>query len=351
MKGIITPYRIQKLHKLAAEADRITVVTHTRPDGDAVGSSIATARFIGEMYGRDVAMVIADAYSKSLDFILDEKDRACLFQYDTQPAEAAERILGSDLIICLDCNGIDRTGALKDILGRSSAPRILIDHHLTPHEEEFCLVFSETEISSASELAYWILLAMPEVDGDTSLIPMHCLRALMAGMTTDTNNFANSVFPSTLEMASRLLEAGVDRDGIIAELYNRYRENRLRMMGFALKDKMTILPEGTAYIILTASELERFDIEEGELEGLVNIPLGIDEVKMSILLKEDDGFFRVSVRSKKGISANSFATRFFNGGGHEQAAGGRLYFPGDISVSSDAEDYVRKVTGLFFTEK
>lgn len=197
-------------------------------------------------------------------------------------------------------------------------------------------------------MLYWVILKLPGISGDTSRIPMHSLRALMAGMTTDTNNFANSVYPSTLTMASKMLSAGVDRDGIISGLYNRYRENRIRMFGFALKDKMTITPEGAAYIIFSAEELQDFDIQEGELEGLVNIPLGIDKVRMSILLKEDSGYFRVSVRSKKGTSANIFAHKYFNGGGHELASGGRLYFPRDISSSKDAEAYVARAVKRYF---
>lgn len=348
MEGTLTPDKIQKFSELIAKAEKIAIVTHTRPDGDAIGSSIATACFIRERYGKEAGVVVADAYSDTLDFILDDTDRKYFFQHDTHPAGAERWIAESDLVICQDCNGFDRTDGLKDSLKASEAPKVLIDHHLNPQEDSFVLCFSEVRISSASELAYWILMKMPDVDGCTSRIPMHALCAIMAGMTTDTNNFANSVFPSTLQMASQMLEAGVDRDGIIAELYNRYRENRFRMTGYALKDKLTILPEGAAYIILNKEDLEEYDIREGELEGLVNMPLGIDRVRMSILLKEDTGYFRVSVRSKRGTSANSFAISHFNGGGHELAAGGRLYFPGNIPDSSKAPEYVEKAVKVFF---
>lgn len=351
MKGIITPDRIQKFTELTEGASRIAIVTHTRPDGDAIGSSIATACFIREKFGKEAAVVIADSYSRTLDFILDGTDRNYFFRHDLSPAGAEEWILGSDLVICLDCNGFSRTAGLQDILKASTARKVLIDHHLNPQTEEFDLCFSEVEISSASELVFWVLSAMPGMDGDATRIPMHALRAIMAGMTTDTNNFANSVFPSTLQMASQLLAAGVDRDGILAEIYNRYSENRYRMTGYALKDKMTLTPEGVAYIILTAGELDEYGIDEGDLEGLVNIPLGIDKVRMSILMKEDKGYFRVSVRSKKGVSANSFATSYFNGGGHEQASGGRLYIPKDIASPDDAEEYVKQAVATFFKER
>lgn len=115
-------------------------------------------------------------------------------------------------------------------------------------------------------------------------------------------------------------------------------------MSELLKDHMKILENGTAYVIAYRDLLDRYDIREGELEGLVNVPLTIGRVRMSILLKEDEGFFRVSIRSKKGVSANRMAMEHFNGGGHEQAAGGRLYFPQDIAKPGDAEEYIKKVT-------
>ncbi len=348
MSDIITQDKIQKFSELIGKADRITVVTHTRPDGDAVGSAVASACFIREKYGKDVGIATANTYSATLDFILDDTDRAFYFQHDVSKEKTEEWISGSDLVLCQDFNGFDRTETLCDILRSSRAAKVLIDHHLHPNAEDFDLCFSTPETSSTCELLFRVLMEMPEVGGDTSRIPMHSLRALMAGMTTDTNNFANSVYPGTLLMASQLLAAGVDRNGIIAELYNRYPERRLRMTGYALKDKMTILPEGVAYIILTAAELNSYGIEEGDLEGLVNMPLGIENVRMSILLKEDNGYFRASVRSKAGTSANGFVAACLNGGGHELAAGGRLYFPRDIEDSSLAEEYLKNAVKTYF---
>lgn len=348
MKGIITKDSIHKLSRMIREAGKITVVTHTRPDGDAIGSAVASACFIREKYGKEVGIAIANAYSASLEFILDDIDRKHLFRHDVSKVETESWLQESDLVLCQDFNGFDRTETLCAYLQASDAKKVLIDHHLNPHSEDFDLVFSTPDISSTCELLYDILLEMPEVEGETADIPMHSLRALMAGMTTDTNNFANSVYPGTFQMASQMLAAGVDRNGIVAELYNRYPERRLRMTGYALKDKMTILPEGVAYIILSSDELRSYEIEEGDLEGLVNMPLGIDSVRMSIFLKEDEGYFRTSVRSKTGTSANRFATRFLNGGGHEQAAGGRLYFPEDIADSSMAAGYVENAVKTFF---
>ena len=234
----------------------------------------------------------------------------------------------------------------------SSARKVLIDHHLAPDSGAFDLVFSTPEVSSACELLYNVLLALPDVGGDVSRFPKPSAEALMAGMTTDTNNFSNSVYPSTFAMASGLLGAGVDRDGILLKLFNEYRENRLRMMGWLLYENMRITDAGVAYMIITSDTAERFGIMEGETEGFVNMPLAIGRVKMSILLKIDgNGYFRVSVRSKKGYSSNLCATRYFHGGGHENASGGRLFFPQDIPSPDEAAGYVERVTGELFKEE
>jgi phosphoesterase RecJ-like protein len=189
------------------------------------------------------------------------------------------------------------------------------------------------------------------MDGKTSSLPHKAATALMTGMTTDTNNFANSVYPSTFEMASRLIEAGVDRDMILSKLYNCSKESRLRLQGYVLKDLMKITEEGVAYVVLDKETMQSYNVEEGDTEGFVNIPLAIDKVLMSIFVKEDNGYARVSIRSKKGISANMCSKLHFNGGGHENAAGGRLYIPQDISDISDAGKYIEEHTHIFMNGK
>ena len=172
----------------------------------------------------------------------------------------------------------------------------------------------------------------------------------MTGMTTDTNNFANSVYPSTLGMASSLLAAGVDRDNILSELYNRHSENRLRLMGHMMKDLMKITDDGVAYIVLDTETMRNYKVQDGDTEGFVNMPLSIGKVRMSLLLKEEEDRIRVSIRSKKGTSANRCARMFFNGGGHENAAGGRLNKPGDVATIAEVPEYIEKYTHIYMTE-
>jgi len=335
------------IHDLVLKSSRITTVSHTHPDGDAIGSSVGIASWLKSL-GKDVACIFPDSFGANLEFIFPDDIRKSTLVYTEEPDAAAERISSSDLIFCLDFNAFNRTEGLAGVLASSKSPKILIDHHLSPDAAAFDVCVSKTDISSACELAYYVLMTMPETDGKSSRLPAACAKALMAGMTTDTNNFANSTFPSTLRMASELLDAGVDRDAIVAEINWCYGENRLRLIGAAMKDLMTITPDGVSYIILDEATLKRYNVREGDTEGLVNMPLAIRGVRMSIMLKQDEGYFRVSVRSKKGTSANTLAKESFNGGGHELAAGGKLFFPKDIATPEDAAGYIEKVTKEFF---
>ena len=338
----LAPEDILRLEALFASAKRVSIAVHTHPDGDALGSGAALSAYLRLCRGVEARLLLPDPAPASLDFVAD----ADYVLTGTDPLPVREWIAGSDLVVCLDMNGFSRAESLSGPLQASPAPKVLIDHHLHPEREAFDLVFSETEISSASELLYWVLLALPGV-GAAERLPLEVLTPLMTGMTTDTNNFANSVFPSTLQMASGLLAAGVDRNVLLERLYQRYRENRFRAMGAFLAERLVITPEGVAYAVLDRDFLGRFDLQDGETEGFVNLPLGIGRVRMSLFLKEDDGHFRVSIRSKAGVSANRLAAEAFHGGGHEQAAGGKLFFPQDIPSPDDAGQYIANVTARF----
>ncbi|MBR4775198.1 MAG: DHH family phosphoesterase [Bacteroidales bacterium] len=366
------------LRQWIADAKRCAVVSHTHPDGDALGSTAGLALFL-QTQGKDVTCLYPDAIAANLRFILPEGLPFHIHNAEKHSAE--ECILKADLIFLVDANSFSRTEGMESLLKESNARKVLIDHHLNPDTDSFGLVFSTPEISSASEVVYWILKSLleegvvpptvaarplpvrraseealatgpsllhgrgwPWVGGTT---PSSIGSALLTGMTTDTNNFANSVFPSTLQMASELLAAGVDRDAILQQVYQSYRENRVRLMGYMQSEEMKVLPEGGAYMILTKAIQHRFDLQEGESEGLVNVPLSIGKVRLSVLLKEDEGHFRVSVRSKQGTSAQQLAVKYFHGGGHENAAGGKLFIGEDIPSADAAAEYVEQSLKAF----
>lgn len=346
----ITSTNIRKLERMISEARKISIVTHQKPDGDAMGSCIALYHFL-RMNGKDsVRIILNDRYPTYLDFLTEDIHCNNILIHQTRPAEAETLLTDSDLIFCLDFNAFHRADALEASLSRSKAAKILIDHHLAPDREAFDLSFSETETSSASELLYNILMSTGIIAQNAELLPKTCATALMTGMTTDTNNFANSTYPSTLLMASSLLAAGVDRDAILSQLYNQYSENRLRLMGHIMKDLLTITEDGVAYIVLDAATQKRYSVEEGDTEGFVNMPLSIAGVRMSIMAKEDNSKVRISIRSKKGTSANGCAKKYFNGGGHENAAGGRLHIPENIPSIEYAAEYIERHTHIYLNE-
>ncbi|MCQ2182048.1 MAG: DHH family phosphoesterase [Bacteroidales bacterium] len=344
--NIIGVDKISRLESLVAGASDIVISIHTHPDGDALGSSVALLHYLNDGLGKNARIIVPDSVPSNLRFFIPE-DSIIDATEDLPLAKVAAA--SADLIFCLDYNTLSRSACVEPLIRASASPKILVDHHLNPSSDDFDLVFSETEISSASELLFYILTAIPSV-GSPSLLPRESLYALMVGMTTDTNNFANSVYPSTLAMASSLLSAGVDRDEVLSNIYNRYGENRFRAMGAVLSDLMKITEDGVAYFVMDRNFLEKYEICEGDTEGFVNLPLGIEHVHFSIFLKEDRDFFRVSIRSKKGWSANGLARAYFNGGGHECASGGRLYVPSDVADADDAATYIERVTARFVRE-
>lgn len=339
-------------HDMALAAGKITVALHQHPDGDAAGCALAMVGYLRSL-GKEAAALFPDRLDNTVSFVTALAPKESFAFFPDSPAAAEKRVAESDLLLVMDCNSCGRTGNLAPFLESAKAPKVLVDHHLGPVEEEFVLTFSTPEVSSASEMTYWLLLMMPEIQGDPGKLPGKSAELLMTGMTTDTNNFANSTFPSTLEMASGLLSAGVDRDALLERLYHSCRESRLRAMGCML-EKMEVFPEGAALMIMTMEERERFGIQDGDTEGFVNIPLEMGSVRLSVWLKEDEGYFRVSVRSKKGTSAARMAALYFCGGGHEQASGGRLWIGEQddparkwVKSAKDALEYAEKAIREF----
>lgn len=337
---------ILELAGMLEKSSRPVIISHMKPDGDAIGSCLGMYHFLKQIGKENADIVLNDREPKYLSFLTSSLPEGSLTAYSEKPEAAIMKINAADLIICLDFNAFHRAGDLEDVLTHADVPKILIDHHIGPDRAAFDLCFSETEVSSASEYLYQILMETPVIGNDFRRLSLEIAEALMTGMTTDTNNFANSVYPSTLRMASDLIERGVDRDRILNFLFNQHSENRLRLMGHMMKDMLKITGDGVAYIVLDRSTQERYQMQEGDTEGFVNLPLSIATVRMSILAKEDSGKIRISIRSRKGVSANRCARGHFNGGGHENAAGGKLFIPVD-----EVAGYIEEHTHIYFSKE
>ncbi len=320
---------VARLETMLQEAFRVAVISHRNPDGDALGSSFGMGEYLLS-HGKEVIWIYPTEPPCSMAFLWRPRQERMLV-FKTQEDAVRKALDQADLVLCTDFNTLSRIDGIGPLVEASACPKVLIDHHVGPEREKFGLCFSETEISSACELVFWLLLEMKDVGGDASRLSVPCAYALLCGMTTDTNNFANSVWPTTLEMASRLIAAGVDRNDIITRLFMSYPERRLRALGWMLSERMTLLPRGGALLWITKAEEESFGLQEGDVEGFVNQPLSLEKVRLSVFVRESDGKFRVSVRSKAGTSARDLCCRYFHGGGHELASGGTLTVPEDFA--------------------
>lgn len=217
---------------------------------------------------------------------------------------------------------------MSELLRSSTAKKILIDHHPEPEREYFDLVYSSTDTSSTCELLFWLLMECSDIQNDVMKMPFLCAEALGTGMITDTNNFNNSVVSSTFEMSSLLVKRGVSLEQINKTVFGSYSENRMRLMGAVLSQDMMVLNDiKAAFIILSLERQKKFDYQIGDSDGFVNLPLLIKGIGVSALFVEKEGFVRVSLRSKGEISVNRLSNLYFNGGGHDRAAGGKLKMP------------------------
>ncbi|MBP5506092.1 MAG: bifunctional oligoribonuclease/PAP phosphatase NrnA [Bacteroidales bacterium] len=317
-----------RLNGLIQRSSNVVLFGHENPDGDSIGSCMAMYRYL-EGLGRRAHIIINSRLPEYFSFLIPEG----VVSYYTEAPEDCERLVaGADLLVFLDMNGADRAGGVAKAVekarkGDVKPAMVLIDHHLNPKAEEFDIVISDTEVSSACELLYQVLLSQPGVAGDVNKLSLECAKALFTGILTDTNNFANSVYPSTYMAVSALQGRGVDRDAIFNHVFRSYSQQRMRLMGHMLQDNMRCIAHGVAYFTLSRRTKEEFGFVKGDSEGFVNLPLAIKDIKMTAFFTEEEDYIKVSLRSKGDIDVNEFSRRYCNGGGHRNASGGRLYMP------------------------
>lgn len=313
-------------------AGRVVLVGHANPDGDCLGCTSAMLHYLEDI-GIAANVIVPGKVPEFLRFLFSERNGVhkedALVEFDKRPEYSAELVQKADLIICMDFNALHRVDDLAGILQSASVPRLLIDHHPHPQEQDFNLMLLETEISSASELTFWLIRSMNELttiaSGKKKEISMPQAVSLYTGMMTDTNNFDNSVFPSTHRMAAYLLELGVNSEAIQWAVFNSYRENRIRLIGYLTGSNMKVdYRLKAACMTLSREQQENFDFKDGDTEGVVNMPLAIKDVMISAFFTEGKTMTRVSLRAKGNFVVNTFAAKYFNGGGHPRAAGGRI---------------------------
>lgn len=315
----LSTQQTQDVKKIIDNSKNVVIVTHSSPDGDAIGSSLAMYEFL-KRKGKNPTVIVPNYFP---DFLRWMNDADKIIQFDHHKALAYNYLNMADLIIGLDFNALSRIDEIGGAVGRIRCKKLLIDHHLSP--EKFAdVIISFPECSSTCDLLFRVFTALGEADR----INLHCAEDIYAGMCTDTGGFTyNSKDPDIFNIIAELLKKGIDKDLIYRKIFNNYTEDRYRLMGYILYEKLLQFPELHASIFtISRDELKQFNYHKGDMEGVVNMPLCIKGQKLSISLREDTEkpTVWVSVRSYDDFPANELATRFFNGGGHFNAAGGHL---------------------------
>lgn len=323
MKNLLNEQELQALRTHIAQSSRILICAHRGPDGDAVGSSLGWAEYLRQQ-GKQVDIVMPTPFPDFLRWMPGSQD---IRFYARHEAEAEPVIAQADLIFCLDFNGLQRLQEMQAPVAAAHAKRIIIDHHLDPDRSIAAQVVSFPTRCSTSEIVCRLIIEL----GGWDALPQKAAVCLYTGMMTDTGGFTyNSNDPEIYEVISMLLTKGIDKDKIYRNVFNVYSEDRMRLTGYILYRKLRFYYNRHASIFaLTREEMRRFHFIRGDAEGLVNMPLQVKGMRLSISLREDTerDVVRVSLRSVDDFPCNRMAEEFFHGGGHLNASGGELPFP------------------------
>lgn len=329
----------RKIEQLLEEPKTILISTHRSPDGDAIGSSLGLAGVLVQ-FGHEVSVVVPDEYPHFLKW-MEGTERIQVFEQDAKKArQLAEE---AEVIFSLDYNALHRIGDFGESIAQANAIKIMIDHHQQPDEfPDFML--SDNNASSTAELVYVFLQKL----GWTSKVNKGIAEALYTGILTDTGSFRfNSTSANTHRITAELMDTGLQVDEVYNQIFDTNRLERLRLMGYTLSEKLKVIPgKPVAYLSLSNEELDRFNFERGDTEGLVNFGLSIEGIKFAAFFREskESDYIRISLRSKEDVNVNEFARAHFNGGGHINAAGGRS----DLSLKQTIEKFETIVTSIEF---
>jgi len=302
---------------LLKEPKRVFITTHHKPDGDALGSSLGLYHYLQQRGHHPVVV----SPSEVPDFLMWMPGIDTVLNYESEPGQCQKALQESELVFCLDFSRLDRIKSMEEMLRNAAQPRILIDHHLQPDVDAFAYGMSEPDKSSTCEMVYDFI----RLSGGEQYISNNVAQCLYTGVMTDTGSFRFPITTASVhEMLADLKRRGLDHAIIHQHIYDSWSVERMRFLGYILYQKMEIYPKQQVGIIaLTQEDQQRFKVATGDTEGIVNYPLSIEKVTVSVLLTEKKDEVRMSFRSKGNIDVSSFAARHFNGGGHFNAAGGR----------------------------
>jgi bifunctional oligoribonuclease and PAP phosphatase NrnA len=307
---------VSTLKNLLSNPKQIVITTHRGPDGDAMGSSLAMWHFL-KQFGHSVCVITPNEYANFLHWLPGNNE---VLVYEGNEEEAQKITKNADLIFLMDFSHISRISDFGETVAKAKATKILIDHHQDPDMNIADIIFSDTQACSTAQLVYEIIDAMKTGNHINKPIA----ECLYVGIMTDTGSFKYSnVTAKTHHIIAKLIAAGADNAKIHDLIYDNSSANRMRLLGYCLNKKLLLFPDNNSAVIsLTAEELELFGFQRGDTEGFVNYALAIEGIKFATFIAEKEGFVKLSLRSKGNFKVNEIAHKYFNGGGHINAAGG-----------------------------
>lgn len=312
------PYMLElaSLKELLAELKHIVITTHPKPDGDAMGSSLGLYNYLIQK-GHQVRVIAPTDYPTFLQWLPNNPE---VLIFTEKPEVSKQFVAEADFIFCLDFNSLARINELGNFVRESKAKKVMIDHHLEPESFDDYRHWTINACSTA-QLVYDFIVS---IMGDKQLINKDVATCLYTGIMTDTGSFR---FPTTTaevhHIVADLINCGAENSKIHQLVYDNFSENRLRFLGHCLLNKLEVLYEyNSAIIVITKAELDQYKISTGDTEGIVNYALSINGIRLAVLIIERPDQVKLSLRSTGTFPANEICKKYFNGGGHRNAAGG-----------------------------
>ncbi len=330
---MFTPTEISEIKKLLTPAQKIVIITHYNPDGDAIGSSLGLKLFLKEK-GIEADVIVPNDFPKFLKWMPEAKK---IIIADYKRKLAGEAIYNADVIFVLDFNASHRSGNLVGPwLEKARAKTILIDHHQQP--DNFDFIYSDVTIPATSQMVYHFIQALEEEE----LVNQNIAECLYTGIMTDTGGFRfRSTSATTHRIVANLIEKGADPAMITSNTLDTNTVSRLHLLALILS-RIEVVKDGKVAILwLKRDELKQFGFQKGDTEGFVNYGLSIMGTQVAAFFMEDlyEDFIKISFRSKDDVDVNQFSRKYFSGGGHINAAGGKYH----KSIEETIEDFKEKV--------
>jgi len=308
---------ISEIFPLLAEPKKIVITFHQKPDADAMGSGLGLYHFLVQ-FGHSVTVISPTNWAGFLSWMPGAK---MVLDFEIQNDKAFKALKEAEWLFCLDFNVLNRVKNMEPVIKELNCTKILIDHHQQPQTEAFDYGISDTQKSSTAEMVFDFIIN----SGHPEKINIDVSECLYAGVMTDTGSFRfNSTSAEVHRMIAKLKETGFNHSQVHENLFDNFMESRFRFFGNTLLNRMEIFYEyNTALIAIPQKDLIKFNVKTGDTEGLVNFPLSIKGIKLAAVIIDRGDERKSSFRSKGGFDVNTFARKYFNGGGHFNAAGGK----------------------------